>query len=61
MAKSRLKLMFSGSRSGFSLECTAPGSKRNGNKNVNKNVVQTSILAAENFAYSKPVGNANCM
>lgn len=57
MAKSRLKLMFSGSRSGFSLECTAPGSKRNGNKNV----VQTSILAAENFAYSKPVGNANCM
>lgn len=57
MAKSRLKLKFSDSRFGFSLERTAPGSKRNGNKNV----VQTSIPVEENFAYSKPVGNANCM
>lgn len=57
MAKSGLKLKFSDSRTGFSLEGTTLESKSNGNKNV----VQTSILVVENFAYSKPVGNANCM
>ena len=57
MEKSRLKLKFSNSRSGFSLESTAHVSKRNGDKNV----VQTSIPGVEMFAYPKPVGNGNCM
>ena len=58
MAKSRLKLKFSDSISGFCCCCclcfsqyTVSRSKRTGNENV----AQTSKLALENFANSKSV------